>query len=68
MSAILTALRSKLITCLTLTYEKLPKVVKRKMEAMEAFLNPRDNLGKYLATLSSTYLPCIPVLGKHVTC
>ena len=68
MSAILTALRSEAISRLTLTYEKLPKDIKRIMERMEAFLNPRDSLGVYFATLNSTNLPCVPVLGKHVTC
>jgi hypothetical protein len=68
MSAILTAIRSKAMTRLTLTYEKLPNDVKGIMDRMEAFLNPRDNLGVYFATLNSTNLPCIPVLGKHVTC
>jgi len=67
-SAILTALRSEAISRLTLTYEILPQNVKRIMEQMEAFLNPRDNLGVYFATLNSTDLPCVPVLGKHVTC
>jgi hypothetical protein len=55
MSAILAALRSGVITRLTLTYEELPKGVKRMMEGMEA---PEG----------STNLPCVPVLGKHVTC
>lgn len=68
MSAILIALLSKAITRLTLTYDQLPEDVKRMMERMKAFLNPRDNLSVYLATLSSTNLPCVPVLGKHVTC
>ena len=55
MSAILGALRSEAITRLTLTYEELPNGVKDMMEGMEI---PEG----------STNLPCVPVLGKNVTC
>jgi hypothetical protein len=55
MSAILAALRSEAITRLTRTYEMLPEDVQSTMERMEALKG-------------STNLPCVPVLGKHVTC
>jgi hypothetical protein len=68
MSAIATALRSTPITRLKLTYDQLPRDIERMIKSMDAFLNPSDNHNLYVTTLKdSKYLPCIPVLGKHVT-
>ena len=67
MSAIVTALRSTTITRLKLTYEELPRDVKNKIEQMEAFLNPRDNLNVYEAASKGSNNLLVPVLGKHVT-
>jgi hypothetical protein len=65
MSAIVTALRSTAITRLPLTYGQLSKKAQKKVEGMEAFLNPLDNHSGYVATLKgSKNLACIPFLGK----